>query len=245
MRFAAMFWTTLRPTEIRCSGRVNNFVAACREFFRLPRWAWSGLAAAWLVIVGAEHRRERNARQHNRHHQSSRNVPLTRCRRFANKNNSSPNWWGCARKPVMPKCRALSRVPGASARKPRPALEYECLKPRPLRHDFRILRRCVFALIALVTLVVLFYAEEKFRGKRAWNRYRKSAEARGVQFDFAALIPPPIPDEQNGAITPLIQSWFLKPQYGDTNRWPNFSAKRTAGFGSPRASKPITRTIGA
>lgn len=32
--------------------RMNHFVAACRELFRLPRWAWSGLAAAWLVIFG-------------------------------------------------------------------------------------------------------------------------------------------------------------------------------------------------
>jgi hypothetical protein len=102
---------------------------------------------------------------------------------------------------------------------------------------FRILRRCVFGLIALVTLVVLFYAEEKFRGKHAWNRYRKSAEARGVQLDFAALVPPPIPDEQNGAMTPLIQSWFLKPQYGDTNRWPNFFMTASTKLRLPKSQE--------
>jgi hypothetical protein len=32
--------------------RLNSFTSACRELFRLPRWAWSGLAAAWLFIVG-------------------------------------------------------------------------------------------------------------------------------------------------------------------------------------------------
>jgi hypothetical protein len=42
----------LSPKEIRRGGRWNNFVAGCRELFRLPRWAWSGLGAAWLVIVG-------------------------------------------------------------------------------------------------------------------------------------------------------------------------------------------------
>jgi hypothetical protein len=41
----------LAPGENRRSGRVDNFVATCRELFRLPRWAWGGLAAAWLVIV--------------------------------------------------------------------------------------------------------------------------------------------------------------------------------------------------
>jgi hypothetical protein len=42
----------LSPNESRRDSRLNNFVAGCREFFRLPRWAWSGLGASWLVIVG-------------------------------------------------------------------------------------------------------------------------------------------------------------------------------------------------
>jgi hypothetical protein len=42
----------LSPNESRCVGRWNHFVAGCREILRLPCWAWSGLAAAWLVIVG-------------------------------------------------------------------------------------------------------------------------------------------------------------------------------------------------
>jgi hypothetical protein len=40
------------PSESRRGDRWNHLVAACRELFRLPRWAWSGLAAAWLIIVG-------------------------------------------------------------------------------------------------------------------------------------------------------------------------------------------------
>ena len=42
----------LPTNESPRANRMNNLVAACRELFRLPRWAWSGLAAAWLVIVG-------------------------------------------------------------------------------------------------------------------------------------------------------------------------------------------------
>lgn len=42
----------LPVNESRRGDRWNHFVVMCREFFRLPRWAWSGLAAAWLVIVG-------------------------------------------------------------------------------------------------------------------------------------------------------------------------------------------------
>ena len=31
--------------------RGPGWLAACREFFRIPRAAWGGLAAAWLVII--------------------------------------------------------------------------------------------------------------------------------------------------------------------------------------------------
>lgn len=30
---------------------ADGFIASLREFFRLPRFAWGGLAAAWLVII--------------------------------------------------------------------------------------------------------------------------------------------------------------------------------------------------
>ena len=102
-------------------------------------------------------------------------------------------------------------------------------------------RKMAIAVIVLVTLVALFYAEENFRGKRAWDRYREESEARGIKLDFAAHIPPLIPDSENGANTPLIQSWFPKPKPDDTNQWPatyNFASskitvkRRTTGPGS-------------
>src|SRR6185295_3447383 len=102
-------------------------------------------------------------------------------------------------------------------------------------------RKMAFAVIIFITLVALFYAEENFRGKRAWERYRKDAEARGIKLDFAAHVPPSIPDSENGANTPLIQSWFPKPKPDDTNRWPaNYNLasqkitikRRTTGSGS-------------
>src|SRR5207244_3657019 len=58
----------------------------------------------------------------------------------------------------------------------------------------------------LVTLVLLAYAEENWRGKRAWDKHRRRWEAQGEKFSLAALVPPPVPDEQNFALTP-----FLKP----------------------------------
>lgn len=112
--------------------------------------------------------------------------------------------------------------------------------PRPSR--FPTFRRCVravfsrrslYALIALVTLTALYHAEENFRGKRAWERYRKEAEARGVKFDFAAFIPPPVPDEQNAANNRIVQEWFPKPLLDDAN-WPKLVANAEQRIASPK-----------
>ncbi|HXI84328.1 MAG TPA: hypothetical protein VNL17_09600 [Verrucomicrobiae bacterium] len=66
----------------------------------------------------------------------------------------------------------------------------------------------------LITLLALFYTEENIRGKHAWEQYRREAEARGEQLDLNAFIPKPIPDDQNFAATPFIQSWFVRNNHG-------------------------------
>ncbi len=73
-----------------------------------------------------------------------------------------------------------------------------------------MIRRYLFVLVCLATLLALYYAEENWRGRRAWNRYRRELEALGEQLDFRAFIPKPVPDDQNFASTPFIKSWFLK-----------------------------------
>ncbi len=72
----------------------------------------------------------------------------------------------------------------------------------------RMARRLLIGLAWVVTLAALFYAEEDWRGARAWNKYRQQLVASGVQLDFAAYIPKPIPDDQNFAATPAVKSWF-------------------------------------
>jgi len=49
----------------------------------------------------------------------------------------------------------------------------------------------------LVTLVALFYAVEDWRGRRAWQTFKREQEAKGERFDLASFIPPQVPDEQN------------------------------------------------
>jgi hypothetical protein len=70
---------------------------------------------------------------------------------------------------------------------------------------WRHLRRVLFVFACLVTLIVLAYTEEDWRGRRAWQRHRRECEARGEEFSIAALVPPPVPDERNFALTPLLR----------------------------------------
>jgi hypothetical protein len=63
----------------------------------------------------------------------------------------------------------------------------------------------------LVAVVVLFYAEENWRGKHAWEKYRREREAKGDKFECSAIVLPPVPDDQNFAATPLFAKLFPKP----------------------------------
>ncbi len=56
-----------------------------------------------------------------------------------------------------------------------------------------------------VTLSVLFYVEENWRGARAWAATKASWEAKGEVLDFKKLTPPPIPDDQNLGALPLFK----------------------------------------
>ena len=59
--------------------------------------------------------------------------------------------------------------------------------------------------------MVLFYAEEDWRGKQAWDKYRREREAKGDSFEWSSIVPPPVPDDQNFATTPLFAELFPKP----------------------------------
>jgi hypothetical protein len=74
----------------------------------------------------------------------------------------------------------------------------------PLRRLFSwLLRRRFLVLGCLGTLVALFYATENWRGRHAWQTYKRAWEAKGEHFDLASLVPPPVPTDQNFFETPL------------------------------------------
>ncbi len=84
----------------------------------------------------------------------------------------------------------------------------------------------------VLTLVVLFYTEEGWRGKRAWAALQREAAARGESLEFISLKPPPVPGEQNLAKAPGVaellgvtnQTNFAWPFDHDPEyRWPRAS----------------------
>ena len=85
----------------------------------------------------------------------------------------------------------------------------------------RTLRRCLIVFAWVVTLVALFYGEENWRGRRAWKNYRDTLIAQGVPLDFNAFVPKPIPDAENFAANPEVQSWFIRYTNGTTGSYTN------------------------
>jgi len=99
--------------------------------------------------------------------------------------------------------------------------------------SWRGLRRMLILLPWLATLIALFHGEETWRGRRAWNKYRQELEAHGEQLNFAALVPKPVPDEQNFAATPVIKSWFEKKTANDSDHSWSDNYSRVAERVSP------------
>jgi hypothetical protein len=74
----------------------------------------------------------------------------------------------------------------------------------PLRRLFAwLLARRFLVLGAFITLIALVYAVENWRGRRAWQDFKREREAKGERFELAAYVPPPVPADQNFFETPL------------------------------------------
>jgi hypothetical protein len=82
---------------------------------------------------------------------------------------------------------------------------------------WRILRRIMIGLAIFATLVAIFYTEENWRGKRAWEQCKRELEAKGMVLDWGKFIPPPVPDDQNFFAAPKMQPWFVKNPNATTN----------------------------
>lgn len=104
--------------------------------------------------------------------------------------------------------------------------------------------RYFFWLLAFVLVVVVFYAEEDWRGKWLWQRYKHQMAARGEDMEAAAFVPPQVPDDQNFAETPFLAPLFpsrrpgssaLDTAYDTAARWvPAFKGERSNSWVGPR-----------
>ena len=62
--------------------------------------------------------------------------------------------------------------------------------------------------VGILSLIVLFYSVEKWRGKRALTKLQQEVEGRGEKLDLSDVIPRNVPDDQNFARTPLFASLY-------------------------------------
>jgi hypothetical protein len=95
------------------------------------------------------------------------------------------------------------------------------------KRGWRILRRLLLTVAILATLIAIFYAEEDWRGKRAWENYKREWEAKGEKFDWQAFVPPLVPDGQNFFTAPIFTNMLngkivMNPWHSDgsPNFWP-------------------------
>lgn len=79
------------------------------------------------------------------------------------------------------------------------------------------LRAVLFGVLASITALLLAHTLSDWQGRRAWEAYRAEAEKRGVVFDLEKLMPPPVPDAENFAATPLLRQYQSgNPEFGES-----------------------------
>lgn len=75
---------------------------------------------------------------------------------------------------------------------------------------FRRERLCLYVWTAagVATVIVLGYVEEAGRGRRAWAAVQHEWSVSGERFDLSAIVPAPVRDEDNFAMTPVLAALF-------------------------------------
>jgi hypothetical protein len=111
---------------------------------------------------------------------------------------------------------------------------------------WRIMRRILIGVAVFATLIAIFYTEENWRGKRAWENCKRELEAKGAVLDWNKYIPPPIPDDQNffTASTNILLR-FVK-QHDEAGgdaaarlQWLNLAILSSNGFPVLRFTNPL------
>jgi len=105
-------------------------------------------------------------------------------------------------------------------------------------------RRVLISLAVLATLIAIFYAEEDWRGKRAWENCKRELEAKRMVLDWDRFIPPPVPDEQNVFKAPEMTEWFVRGPWFDSFRDDKAKPpKEIAPFAARQGSNPGDKDV--
>lgn len=105
------------------------------------------------------------------------------------------------------------------------------------------LRAVLFGVLAGVTVLLLCFTLSNWQGRRAWEAYRADAVKRGVVFDLEKLMPPPVPDAENFATTPLLLPFqsgrreFDQARATNQNKIPDPPLRTD----DPRSKEPVPR----
>jgi hypothetical protein len=75
---------------------------------------------------------------------------------------------------------------------------------------WRNVKRTLFGIACFATLLAVFYAEENWRGKHDWEKFQREWVAKGEKFDWQSVVPPPVPDDQNFAFSPV---WIAEERF--------------------------------
>jgi hypothetical protein len=75
-------------------------------------------------------------------------------------------------------------------------------------------KRFLFGCACVATLIAMLYAEEDWWGKHDWDAFKREWEAKGETFGWQTVIPPPVTDDQNFAMSPV---WIAEEKYNFQN----------------------------
>jgi hypothetical protein len=100
--------------------------------------------------------------------------------------------------------------------------------------SWRNFKKFLFGGVCFVTLMALFYAEENWRGKHDWEKFKRAEEAKGEKFDWQSVIPPNVPDDQNFAFSPV---WIAQEKY----HFLNTPKKAEAWYGNKISSDEVAK----
>src|ERR1700722_4080249 len=73
----------------------------------------------------------------------------------------------------------------------------------------KTLKWILISVAALSILIPLFYLEEDWRGKSAWENCKRESKAKGESLDWNDYVPSPVPGDQNFFKAPKMQEWFV------------------------------------